>query len=443
MYFGAKSFRGGIHPHYHKEYTAGRPVEKAIPPARVVIPLSQHLGVPNKPLVEVGQEVKMGQKIGDTDAFVAAPVHASVAGKVTAIEERPHPVLGKALAIEIENKGTDKDPSIKPYGTWQDLTADEIRKVMRDAGLVGLGGAAFPTHVKYYPPAGQKSDMIILNGAECEPYLTIDHRLMVEEPKNVICGLLAMMKAAQVEIGFIGIEVNKKDAIAALRKEAEIYPQIKVVPLATKYPQGEERLLVKAITGREVPSGGLPVDIGVVVNNVYTAAALNKAITTGMPLIESTVTITGPGIRTPRNLIVKVGTLASELIEQCDGLVENPPGKIIFGGPMTGQAQYRLDVPILKATSGIIIFRHADLDSEPLAPCVHCGRCVDVCPYSLLPLYLEKYINLENYKEAEKLGLWDCRECGCCTSICPSRRPILQAVKTAKAQLNLLRKKAQ
>ncbi|MGE5557106.1 MAG: electron transport complex subunit RsxC [Bacillota bacterium] len=444
MFFAARSFRGGIHPHYHKNHTMAKSLEKMAPPVRVVIPLTQHLGTPNKPLVEVGQIVKVGQVLADTTALVAVPVHASVSGKIVALEKRPHPLLGKDWAVEIENDGLDqKDPSLKPYGSWQDLTADELRAAMRKIGLVGLGGAAFPTHVKYQPQAGKKIEMVILNGAECEPYLTIDHRLMVEEPGLVIQGLLALMKAAQVEKGCIGVEVNKKDAIAALKKETALCNNIQIVPLAAKYPQGEERLLIKAITGREVPSGKLPLDVGVVVNNVFTSVSFHRSLISGMPLVETSLTVSGPGIKDPRNLTVKVGTLAGDIVDQCGGLLENPPGKIIFGGPMTGQAQYRFDMPVLKATSGLLVFRHQDLDQEPLASCVHCGRCVDVCPYGLLPLYLEKYINRDRLAEAETAGLWDCRECGCCTSICPSRRPILQAVKTAKDELNKLRKKAQ
>lgn len=436
------TFKGGVHPPHNKHATEHIPVKKASVPEVVVIPLQQHIGAPCDPVVQVGDRVKLGQKIGEPKGFVSAPVHSSVSGKVIAIESRPHPGGGKVLSVVVQSDGLDTiDESIKPKGELDELTADDIKGVMKEAGLVGMGGAAFPTHVKFSPPPEKKIDTIILNGAECEPYLTADHRLMLERPEDVVFGLRAMMKAMGVEKGYIGIEDNKPDAIKAMVEAAEGQEGIEVVALKTKYPQGAEKQLINACTGREVPSGGLPMDCGVIVNNVGTAAALAKAIKTGMPLVERIVTITGSGVKEPQNLLVRIGTTFKDVIEQCGGLTGNI-GKIVQGGPMMGIAQYTTEVPVVKGTSGILVLREEDLGILPPMPCIKCARCVDACPIGLLPTRLEGYAEKGMLQEAEEYNVLDCIECGSCSFICPAKRPLVERIRLAKAQIIAEKRKA-
>lgn len=435
-----KTFRKGIHPPGNKGRTSSLPIEVLPPVKQVVLPLSQHIGAPSEPLVSVGDEVLLGQKIAEAKGMVSVPLHASVAGKVVAVEPRPHPSGKLAPAIVIENNGSDKLSSeVEAGGSLEELTRDEIKEMMRRAGLVGMGGAAFPTHVKYYPPEGKKIDCVILNGAECEPYLTCDHRLMLERAGDVIYGLRAMMKAAGAEKGYIVVEVNKPDAIAALAQAASGSP-VEVIPVQVKYPQGEEKMIIYAATGRVVPAGGLPVEVGVVVNNVSTAAALAKFIKTGMPLISRIITVTGKGVKNPKNLEVRLGTMVEEIIEYCGGFSE-PPGRIILGGPMTGPAQYRLDLPIMKGTSGILVQTMGEVSGESYSACIRCGKCVDACPYSLLPNFLGLYAGNNQLDAAERYGILDCRECGSCTYVCPSRRPLMQLIKNAKSQIMVRKRK--
>jgi electron transport complex protein RnfC len=310
---------------------------------------------------------------------------------------------------------------------------------MQQIGLVGMGGAGFPTHVKYSPPEGKTLEMVILNGAECEPYLTCDHRLMVEQPGRVILGLQAMMKAANVEQGFIGVELNKPDAIDALTTEAAGDPRIKVVPMAVKYPQGEEKMLIRAVTGRIVPAGGLPADVGVIVNNIATAVTLAGALADGLPLVGRVVTVTG-AVQQPRNLKVPLGTLVAELVDFCGGF-SGTPGRIVLGGPMTGPAQYRLDLPVVKNTSGVLVQERGQIKLLSSSTCVRCAHCVDVCPYNLMPCLIMNAIEANNLAQAEAYGLLDCRECGSCTFACPAQRPIIQTFKSAKAKVMAAKKK--
>jgi electron transport complex protein RnfC len=436
------TFKGGVHPPHNKHKTEGLVLKKAMVPDLVIIPLQQHIGAPCEPVVKIGDEVKLGQKVGEPKGFVGAPVHASVSGKVTAIEKRPHPGGGLVPSVIIESDGLDTlDENVKPIGKLEDLTSDQIKNIMREAGLVGMGGAAFPTQVKFSPPPDKRIDTVILNGAECEPYLTSDHRLMVERPKDVVRGIKAMMKAVNVDKGYIAIEENKPDALKAVAEAAEGEESIKVVTLKAKYPQGAEKQLIKACTGREVPSGGLPMDSGVIVNNVGTAAALAVAIDTGLPLIERIVTITGSGIKEPQNLIVRIGTPFADVIEQCGGLEENI-GKIIQGGPMMGITQYTVEVPVIKGTSGILILKEEDLGLAPELPCIKCGKCVDACPIGLMPTKLDGFASKGMLQEAEEYNAVDCIECGSCSFVCPAKRPLVERIRLIKADILAERRKA-
>lgn len=436
------SFKGGIHPDYNKELTASKAIEPAVPPSIVVIPLQQHTGAPCQPLVKVGDNVKMGQKIGEASGFVSVLVHSSVSGKVVAIEPRLHPGGQQVVSVVIESDGRDAlDESIKPQGDIDSLSKDAIIDIIKEAGIAGLGGAAFPTHVKLLPPPDKKIDLVIINGAECEPYLTCDHRLMVEKPEDVVYGTRAIMKALGVDKAVIAIENNKADAIAAILKAASAYPNIDVVALKTKYPQGAEKQLIKALTGKEVPSGGLPSDVGTVVDNVGTAAAIAKAIKTGMPLIERVVTVTGKGIKEPKNLLARIGTPFAQLIEQCGGF-SGQPGKVIMGGPMMGIAQFSLDVPVIKGTSGILVLNEQEAETPAAQTCIRCGRCVEACPMNLLPLFISQYALAGMYDKAEQYYALDCIECGCCSFECPAKRPLVESIRLAKRAILAKRRKA-
>ena len=435
MMAASKTFGGGIHPPYRKDPTKDKPIVAATPPEVVVIPLHQHTGAPCQPLVKVKDQVQLGQRIGDSEAFIAAPVHASVSGKVIKVEARPHPALGTAHAVVIESDGQDTPaPAIEPHGDLVDLGPEQLRELIRAAGIVGLGGAAFPTAVKVSPPADKPIEYLVLNGAECEPYLTADHRIMLEQTESVVYGLRALIKACGATQGLIAVEDNKPDAIAALTEAVKDQPGIAVTVLDTKYPQGSEKQLVWACLKREIPSGGLPLDVGVVVNNVGTAVAVADAVQRGTPLYERVVTVTGSAVATPQNLRVRLGTSFGELIEQCGGLV-GQVGKVINGGPMMGIAQPTVDVPVVKGTSGILCLSRAEsLREEPVA-CVKCGRCVDVCPVGLTPLWIAAHAEYGNHEEAERLGAEDCVECGSCAYTCPSRRRLVHAIRLSKGEI--------
>ena len=428
---GLKSFKGGIHPPYSKDLTEKKALERANEPAIVVIPLQQHIGAPCEPTVNVGDLVKLGQKIGEASGFVSAPVHSSVSGVVKKIEAVDTP-SGKTLSIRIESDGKNElHESVVSKGTLDSLTAQEIVSIVKEAGITGLGGASFPTHVKLVPPPEKKVDTMILNGAECEPYLTADHRLMLEEPEKVIFGLKAIMKAVGVEKGYIGVEDNKKDAIETLKKASENESNIEIVETETKYPQGDEKRLIDAATGRKVPVGGLPMDAQVVVSNVGTAAAIATAIQTGMPLVERIVTITGDAINTPKNLIVKVGTSFKDVIDQCGGY-KTAPGKIIMGGPMMGAAQFTDEIPVVKGTSGILVLSEEKSRTPEPSQCIRCSKCVEVCPVYLEPIKIRNLSINGRHEETESLNVISCIECGSCSFICPAKIPLLQSIKISK-----------
>ncbi len=436
-----KTFRGGIHPGHFKSATESKSVVPAKPPATVVIPLAQHIGAPCEPLVAVGDEVKMGQKIGDSKGFVSAPVHSSVSGKVTQIGMCNHPLGRPVQAVYIESDGQDTwHEDVVPNPDYENLSADELKKIIREKGIVGMGGATFPTHVKLSPPPEKNIEYVLVNAAECEPYLTADHRAMLEHPDDIVIGLKLVMKAVNAQKGLIGIEDNKPDAVEVMKKAAAGEPNIEVHALHTKYPQGAEKQLINVFTGREVPSGGLPMDVGCVVQNVGTCIAISEAVRLGRPLIERIVTITGSGINEPKNMSVRVGTMISEVIEQCGGFKENIR-KMILGGPMMGLAQPDPEQPVIKGTSGILCLTDAEVAIYEINPCVKCAKCVDVCPVSIMPLFIGGSVEHGLYDKAEAYNAMDCIECGCCTYICPARRPLVQWIRMSKGDIAAKRRK--
>ncbi len=427
------TFKGGIHPPDKKELAKDRPISEAKPPQRVVIPLIQHLGAPCKPIVTIGQEVKKGEMIGEPGGFVSAPVHSSVSGKVIAIAEFPNAMGRMVNSIVIENNGKEEWAALKDNPDYMKLSPDELKNKVKASGIVGMGGAAFPTVVKLSPPKEKPIDTVIINGAECEPYLTADYRLMIEKPKEIVEGLKILMKVLGVHKGFIGIENNKPDAIEKMKAAARGEANIEVCALEVKYPQGAEKMLIKAATGREVPPRALPMDVKVVVQNVGTALAVYEAARYGKPLIERVVTVTGEGINTPSNLMVKIGTMVSDLIEQCGGF-KGEAGKVVSGGPMMGFAMSSLDVPVTKGTSGILVIPEDGVSHvEDFGPCIRCGRCIDICAMGLIPSMLSILSEKGFYEEAKEYNLFDCFECGSCAFVCPSKRPIVQFVRLAKS----------
>ena len=437
------TFKYGIHPAYKKNSTEASAISAAKIPDKVVIPLQQHIGAPNKPLVKKGDTVKTGQKIAESEAFVSSPVHASISGKIKAIASSLSSSGQLLTSVTIASDGKDEAYESSPKKReYTDLSPDEIRAIAKEAGIVGLGGAAFPTHVKLNPPKEKKIDAVIINGSECEPYLTADHRIMLEQPEKVIYGLKAIMKSLNVSKGYIGIENNKKDAIEALLKVANKNgADIEINGLHVKYPQGAEKMLIKAILDREVPTGGLPMDVGVVVQNAGTAVALTEAIQDEKPVIERVVTVSGSGVKEPKNLMVRIGTLFSDVIEECGGLNDGAR-KIIMGGPLMGLAQQNLDVPVVKGTSGIVVLTEDEVKAEKARTCIGCGACVDVCPMYLLPTRIANFSKYDLTDKAEQFGVMDCIECGSCTYVCPSKIHLVQWIRYGKGNILEKRKKS-
>ncbi|OGB67643.1 MAG: electron transporter RnfC [Caldithrix sp. RBG_13_44_9] len=437
-----RTFAGGVHPFDGKKFTEKKPIEKLPLPKQVSIPLQQHIGAPTVPLVEKGSEVAAGQKLAEANGYISVPVHASISGKVKGIEEIDHPVAGRGKAVIIEGDGNEKwIDSIQFDEKYFDLPVNDMRTRIKEAGLAGMGGATFPTHVKLTPPSGKAIDTAILNGVECEPYLTSDHRLMLEHPEEILNGFRIIMKILGVKRGIIGIESNKKDAISLMKKSVPKGAGIEVVSLPVKYPQGAEKQLIKATLNREVPSGGLPMDIGVVVQNVGTARAVFEAVAYQRPLTQRVVTVTGPGIKEPKNVLVPVGTAFQNVIDFCGGLTDKA-SKIVMGGPMMGITQPSLAVPVLKGTSGILILEDKQAHLEAEEPCINCGRCVAVCPSNLLPTTLQRLVINDRIELAERFHIMDCIECGSCSYICPANRYLVQSIRHGKQQVIQLRKKA-
>ena len=426
----AKTFPQGIHPDGHKDLTNQKTLKRADEPSEVMIPIQQHIGAPAQLIVEVGDEVAQGEKIAEAGGFVSANIHASIAGEVTAIEEQNDQVV-----VKIENDGSDRaETGLEEHASLDEVPASEIGDIIQEAGIVGLGGATFPSHVKVAIPDDKNVETVILNGVECEPYLTVDHRTMLERAEEVLFGLKAIMKAADAKKGIIGIEMNKMDAIEHMKEIVSDEMNIEVVPLEVKYPQGGEKQLIQAVLDKEVPSGGLPLDIGVVVNNIGTALAITEAIKEGKTLYERAVTVTG-AVNNPSNLIAKVGTTVEELIEQSGGF-KGEVEKVIMGGPMTGQAQNRLDNPITKGTSGILVLdKEAAADYSEAGPCIRCAKCVDVCPVNLVPTRLVNLVKEDMIEEADEDGLMDCIECGSCSYVCPSNIELVQRIQLGKGKL--------
>ena len=428
-------YYGGVHPSEHKEFSEHLALQRFPEPKTVVIQMSQHLGAPANPIVQVGDKVKVGQKIGEAAGFISAPVHSSVSGTVVAIEPRMHATRGcEMTAVVIESDGKNElHESVKPHKSYEELTPDEIIEIIKEAGIVGMGGAGFPTCVKLKP--AKPVDTILLNGCECEPMLTADHRVLLEFADDIIYGLKAILKTTGAEKGLIVIEDNKPDAIEHLQAKVADIDNIDVFVAKTKYPQGAEKTLIKRVMGRIVPNGGLPADVGVVVSNISTVKAISDAIQKGMPLIERVATVTGPKIKNPGNFIVKIGTNVKELIDYCGGTTEEDV-LIKMGGPMMGFALDDLNVPMMKGSNGIIAI---DTDeTEPVA-CIKCGRCVDVCPMELSPLYFAKYADEQNWQGMKDMNVMNCVECRCCEFICSSKIPLVSKIKAGKLAVRELK----
>lgn len=425
------TFKKGVHIDSNKDLTAKLPIVEIKPGTLMYYSLSQHIGAPLAPVVSVGEEVKMGQKIADSDAFVSAPLHSSVSGKVKDIGLYPHSSGIKVKTIVIENDGLDtpEEPlNVKPLS---DLSPKEIISIVRAAGIVGMGGAGFPTHVKLSPPPDKEIKYVIVNGAECEPYITSDHRVMLEEPEDVLFGLSAVMKIFSLDEGFIGIEENKLNAIDVLKEKAKDFPGIKILTLKEKYPQGAEKQLIYSVTKKEIPSGKLPADVGCVVINIDTVTAIARAIRLGTPLMRRIVTMSGDEMANPANYKVRIGTKFDELIEAAGGF-KNEPRKIIYGGPMMGVAGNSTDVPVVKGTSAFLAFGEKEAKIYEESNCIRCGKCVSVCPMRLVPAELAANSLAADIEGLARYNVMDCIECGACAYICPAKRHLVQAIRVGK-----------
>jgi len=435
--------KGGVHPPENK-FSAGSPIETLPVSGRIAIPVVQHLGAPAEPVVQRGDEVKVGQLLAKSGGFVSANIHSGVSGKVFRIDKKFDASGYKRTSVIIDVAGDDWDPAIDRSTTLKkEITAtrEEIIQKIMDAGIVGMGGATFPTHVKLNVPRGKKADILIINGVECEPYLTADHRLMLERGEELVVGIRILMKALGVERAVIGIENNKPDAIDHLTKLTADEQGITVQALKVKYPQGGEKQLIKAITGREVPSGGLPVDVGAVVHNVGTTVAAYEAVQKNKPLIERIVTVTGRSVAKPSNFLVRIGTPISALIEAAGGLPQDT-GKVVLGGPMMGKAVSKLDIPVTKGTSGVLIIPDSEAHRRPVEPCIRCAKCVSVCPMGLEPYLLIDLGVYQKFERAQTERVMDCIECGSCSYVCPADRPLLDYIRLDKIRVGEMIRKA-
>jgi len=438
---GLKTFSGGIHPHDNKVYSKDKKIEILPIPQKIVIPLSQHIGTPSKPIVQVGDEVLAGQKIADAGGFVSIPMHSSISGKVTKLAKFNHPTGISVQGIEITGDGEDKWIELSDDGNYMDLPANEMKDRISKAGICGMGGAGFPTHVKLSPPEGKTIDTIILNGVECEPYLTADYRIMLEHTEDIISGLKILMKIVDAKNGVVGIEANKPDAIKIFKNLLKTEKNIKVVGLHLKYPQGAEKQLIYASTKRKVPSkGGLPMDVKVVVQNVGTAIAVYEAVRYNKPLVERVITVSGKIVKDPKNIKARIGTYYSDLLEFCGGTTEEI-GKVISGGPMMGFAIPSLDTPMTKGSSGLLLFNKKEAHKKQEDVCLHCGRCVDICPMNLVPSLIAHHVRNNDWDSAEKFGVMDCIKCGSCAYVCPSHIKLIQWIDIGKIKVSESRQK--
>lgn len=426
------TFKKGVYPPHGKHLSEKKPIEEYLPKGDLVFPLSQHIGAPCDALVKKGDRVLVGQKIGESQAFVSAPIYSSVSGTVKNVTPMMTAMGTKAMSIIIENDNLyELYPENLKKKDFTDLSNEEIVALIKEAGIVGMGGATFPTHIKLSPPKDKVIDSIIVNGAECEPYLTCDHRLMLEEGEKIVEGLKVILKLFPNAKGYIGIENNKPDAIEKMNTLVKGEHNIEVKTLKTKYPQGAEKQLIYAITHREVPSGKLPADVGCIVQNIGTVAQIYNTITEGTPLIERIVTVTGEAIKEPKNLKVKLGTSVRELIEACGGFKEDPV-KIISGGPMMGMTVGSIDIPVTKGTSGILCLTKKMAVLPDPSNCIRCGRCVQACPMNLVPSKLASLSARSELEDFEKMHGLDCIECGCCTFVCPAKKHLIQSIRVAK-----------
>ena len=434
-----KSFRGGVHPPGEKRFTEELPFEKMKVPPRVTIPLTQHLGKQAKPLVKKGSVVSEGSLIAEAAGFISAPVHSSVNGTVASISREAAPGGFPIDSVIITTDDRTDKVTLDPLDP-KNITPNEIIERIKCAGIVGMGGAAFPAYVKLQPPPGTEISAVILNGCECEPYLTRDYRIMIEKTDAVIAGLKLFMKALGVKQGFIGIEDNKLSAVSLFQQRLADDRSVSVIILKTKYPQGAEKMLIKAVTGREVPPGRLPPDVGVVIQNVATAAAVYEAVVHGEVQVTAAVTVTGRGIRNPMNLIIPVGTPINDVLDYCGGQTEDTV-KVIVGGPMMGTSQYDLSAPIVKASSGIVVLTRDDISEAEETSCLKCGKCVASCPLNLMPSRLARYAQLGYYENAEASGILVCMECGTCAYACPANIPLVQWLRLGKQKALQLQQK--
>ncbi|SDY46304.1 electron transport complex subunit RsxC [Tindallia californiensis] len=426
----AKSFSGGVHVPHYKSYTDHLSIQKMSVPKKVIIPMHQSLGAPCEPLVKAGDKVEVGQKIGDSDEMISAPVHSSVSGTVREVETLWYCSgdVGKSVIIDVEGDKQEFEPTVKRDPS--SMSKEEIIEAIREAGIVGMGGASFPTSVNIN--VRQPVDYLVLNGAECEPFLTCDHRAMVERADELIAGAEIISRVIGAKKCMIGIEVNKPDAIEMLKEKTKDNKLFEIVPLAVKYPQGFKSILIKSVTGRDVKRGARSAEIGCIVRNIGTTIAVYEAVVYGKPLIERIVTVSGPDMHQPGNFMTKIGTPIGHILEHCK--IEEVEGyKAVIGGPMTGQAQETLDAPVIKNSTGVLLLPNEIVREQlPFSNCVRCGKCVERCPMRLYPNQLSMYAETENYEGLEQWNMMDCMECGICVFSCPANRPILEFIKVAK-----------
>jgi electron transport complex protein RnfC len=432
------SFRNGVHPPENKHLTSGIASRRLPFPDEIILPLSQHIGRPAQALVEPGDRVERGDVIAEASGYVSSYVHATAAGTVKSIEHWPHPSgnMQPSIRIKVDPHSTQlQRPRLVPH--WHEVPAEQLSEEISKAGIVGLGGAAFPMHVKLRPPEEQPVDVLMVNGCECEPYLTSDHRTMLERPEYVHQGIRIVLRALGIKRAVIGIEANKPDAIEIMRDTAPDDLEISVQALEVKYPQGAEKMLIKAVTGRDVPSGKLPSSVGALVQNVATTASVALVFETGQPLIERIMTVSGRGVKNPGKWVIPFGTKLGDVITACGGLTGDA-AEIVFGGPMMGQSQASFDVPVLKATGGILVLSQDECKRQDILPCIRCGKCLDACPVYLNPQLMGALARVDRYEEMVENNLNDCMLCGCCSYVCPSNIPLSQLFAMSKIQLNRL-----
>ena len=440
---------GGVHPEENK-LSAQSPIRQASLPKQAVFSMFQHIGAPAKPVVKRGDVVKVGTLLGEAGGFVSAPIYSSVSGKVSKVDVALDASDTRRTAVYVDVDGDEWEESIDRSETLvtlaerPELDSKTIIDKIKQAGIVGMGGATFPCHVKLCPPPGQKAECVIINAVECEPYLTADHRLMLERPEQILVGVTLLMKAVGVDKGYIGIENNKPDAIALMTEKASKYPNIQVVPLKVQYPQGGEKQLIDAVIGRQVPAPpAIPINVGAVVQNVGTAYAVYEAVMKNKPLIDRVITVTGKSVKTPSNLLARLGTPFSQLIDECGGLPQDT-GKVIGGGPMMGKALISLDIPMTKGSSGLLIMNDKEAKRAEADPCIRCAKCVGACPMGLEPYLLAQVSSQHQWEKAETEDIVSCIECGSCSFTCPSHRPLLDMIRLGKTTvMGIIRSRSQ